>query len=119
MPTPDGYVNGYKFTAENGNYIFLPAAGYRDQEKYYVEGVAQPVPDYYQKDQWGHYWSSSVLNWHTESMLLHFEKGWDSEDYIYSASRHYGCSIRPVLVKKKNELESDQNQNGSNQGGGE
>ena len=117
MPTPDGYVNGYKFTAENGNYIFLPAAGYRDQEVYYEEGVAQPVPDYYQIGEWGHYWSSSVLDWHEESKLLHFEKGWDSEDYIYSASRHYGCSIRPVLVKKKNEPESDQNQNGSNQGG--
>lgn len=39
--------NGYKIIGPNGNYIFLPAAGYRRTSSYYV-------------GTWGSYWSSSL-----------------------------------------------------------
>ena len=115
MPTPDGYVNGYKFTGPNGNYIFLPAAGYRDSDVYVDSlGVVQPVPEggFYRVNEWGHYWNSTPLpqqaSWTWWSArALYFDKGWASEGYIYTASRHYGCSIRPVLKKKADEIEHD------------
>lgn len=112
MPTPDGYVNGYKFTGPNGNYIFLPAAGYRDGDVYTDSlGVVQPVPEggFYRVNEWGHYWNSTPLPQPDEwtwwsAQALYFDKGWASQNYIYTASRHYGCSIRPVLKKKANEI---------------
>ena len=94
--TPNGYVNGYMFTGPNGNHIFLPAAGWRDSETY--NGV---VEDIYKANIIGHYWHSSVLNYNG-SGVLHLESGWSTVDYY--ASRHYGCTIRPVMVKKADEI---------------
>ncbi|MBR5147559.1 MAG: hypothetical protein IKW54_08045 [Bacteroidales bacterium] len=109
------YVNGYKFTGPNGNYIFLPAAGYRDSDAYADSlGVVKPAPEggYRSVGQWGHYWNSTPLpqqeSWTLWSaQALYFDKGWASHNYIYTANRFYGCSIRPVLKKKAYEIEHD------------
>ena len=110
MKTSHG-TNGYLVTGPNGNYIFLPAAGYLDGEY-----GGQQSGNYI-----GHYWSSTPPEWTGEAPALHFEKyytlyPWYSEFYL-------GCSIRPVLAKTRYELEQDQNQNenenGSDQGGEE
>ena len=98
-------TNGYMFTGPNGNYIFMPAAGYRDNE---YQG--HQAGNYY-----GHYWSSSPAAWAAEAKLFHFDKGYTLCPWY--ARCYYGCTIRPVLVKKRDDLENGQNQNGSNQGG--
>lgn len=106
IPTPGGEsVNGYLFTGPNGNHIFLPAAGYRDHEAYQDTVTGEyNVRDYYGLNYIGHYWSSTPAeNWNTGAHLLHIEKGYTSSNY--SAYRYYGCSVRPVLVKKANEIE--------------
>ncbi|MBR4155342.1 MAG: hypothetical protein IKU01_01380 [Bacteroidales bacterium] len=95
MKTSHG-TNGYLVTGPNGNYIFLPAAGYRDGEY----GTGEQAGNYF-----GHYWSSTPAEWHGESILLHFEKAYSLSPYY--ALRYYGCSIRPVLVKKADEMDHD------------
>lgn len=94
MKTSHG-TNGYLITGPNGSYIFLPAAGYRDGE----------YGDYQAGNYFGHYWSSTPAEWHGESILLHFEKAYSLTPYY--ALRYYGCSIRPVLVKKAHELDNN------------
>ena len=86
-------TNGYLITGPNGSYIFLPAAGYRDGEH----------GDHQAGNYFGHYWSSTPAEWHGESILLHFEKSYSLSPYY--ALRYYGCSIRPVLVKKAHEID--------------
>ena len=78
-----GGVNGRLFTASNGNSLFLPAAGYRDNSNlYYVGG-------------YGNYWSSSLF---TEGSYGAWNLYFDSE--IYSSGcgnyRCSGLSVRPV-----------------------
>ena len=81
--TTQNGVKGYKVTSKtNGNSIFLPAAGYRDDSSLSEAG------------SYGYYWSSSL--------------GTDSPDYaryVYFSSssvdwndnyRYYGQSVRPV-----------------------
>ena len=94
MKTSHG-TNGYMVTGPNGNYIYLPAAGYRDGE----------YGDHQSGNYVGHYWSSTPPDWTGEAPALHFEKyytlcPWYSERYL-------GCSIRPVLVKKADEVDHD------------
>ena len=94
MKTSHG-TNGYMVTGPNGNYIYLPAAGYRDGEH----------GDHQSGNYVGHYWSSTPPDWTGEAPTLHFEKyytlcPWYSERYL-------GCSIRPVLVKKAHEIDHD------------
>ena len=115
--TPNGFVLGYMFTSTiNGNHIFLPAAGYCDGEQYYdeVTGEPNPIPEggLYRINEYGHYLSSTPCSgWNAGAELLHFEirqDGESSKGYVsadYSAYRYYGCSVRPVLVKKANEIE--------------
>lgn len=115
--TPNGFVLGYMFTSTiNGNHIFLPAAGYCDGEQYYdeVTGEPNPIPEggLYRINEYGHYLSSTPCSgWNAGAELLHFEIRQDGESYKgyvsadYSAYRYYGCSVRPVLVKKANEIE--------------
>jgi len=71
-------MEGYKVTGPNGNYIFLPSAGYNDGRR----------------NGGGRYWSSSlgVIESRTSS-CLDIAK---SEVYGYDGNRHYGYSIRPV-----------------------
>lgn len=78
-------VNGYKFTAKNGKWLFLPAAGcsYGSYDYYLnYEGVS------------GYYCSSS-LNSHNPpyTSSLYFSSGCI---YVDDLSRYYGCSVRAV-----------------------
>jgi hypothetical protein len=82
--TTQNGVNGYKVTSNsNGNYIFLPAAGYRDLGSLYGTG------DY------GYYWSSSAYgpNYSTTALYLYFYSTWKDRKNDYKAA---GRSVRPV-----------------------
>lgn len=75
-------VNGEKFTGPNGNSIFLPASGFREEYELIREGT------------FGDYWSSTPnLKNPSEVYLLYF----NSENCIaYDNYRHAGLPIRPV-----------------------
>ena len=82
--TTQNGVNGHKVTSNsNGNYIFLPAAGYRDLGSLYGAG------DY------GYYWSSSAYgpNYSTTALYLYFYSTWKDRKNDYKAA---GRSVRPV-----------------------
>lgn len=74
-------VNGGKFTATNGNSIFLPAAG-----RWYNGSQASV-------DSYGYYWSSTPYN-SDNAYYLDFNNG-SKNVYYYGYKR--GCSIRPVI----------------------
>lgn len=83
-----GGVNGQLFTAANGNSLFLPAAGYRnDGSLYYVGGI-------------GDYWSSSLYtSYPYRAWNLYFDSG----NYSMSNnSRCYGRSVRAVRSARQN-----------------
>lgn len=75
-------VKGYKVTGPNGNFIFLPAAGYRfDSRSYFVVST-------------GDYWSSSLLSGDSNyAYRLYFNS--DFVDW-YSNDRSNGRSVRAV-----------------------
>ena len=80
-------VKGRKFTAKNGsgNFIFLPASGYR------YGGSLFDVGSY------GDYWSSSLYESNpADAYYLYFYSGYADWDY---GTRLYGLSVRPVAVK--------------------
>ena len=80
--TWDQQNGGYKVSASNGNYIFLPAAGYR----YGTSSVS--VGSY------GYYWSSQVYSSYVYSAWdMYFSS---SDHYPGSDYRYYGFSVRPV-----------------------
>lgn len=80
--TINGVIGG-KFTAQNGNYIFIPAAG-----SYYY-GEPNGADDY------GLVWSSTPTNVSGYSYSLTvFENG---NDVYYDTSIDSGYSIRPVI----------------------
>lgn len=57
--------NGYLFTADNGNSIFLPAAGNREGDLYYWD-----------ENRYGYYWSSDVYEQKREDAWgLYFHRG--------------------------------------------
>ena len=78
-------INGFKLIGPNGNSIFLPAAGFRENtSSYYCNNI-------------GYYWGGTPYNGnggnkYDYSCSLIFE------NYIYipDFSRFCGCSIRPV-----------------------
>lgn len=73
---------GFDITGANGNFIFLPAAGYRSDDSVYYDGSS------------GNYWSSSV---YTE--YLAFYVLFDSDDLkpqYYFSSHCRGFSVRLV-----------------------
>ena len=81
--TTQNGVKGYKVTSKrNGNSIFLPAAGYRDDSSLYGAGSL------------GFYWSSSL---YTDYPLLAWYLYFNSRfvDWYYNL-RCYGQSVRPV-----------------------
>jgi uncharacterized protein (TIGR02145 family) len=80
--TQDG-VNGILFTAQNGNSIFLPAAG-----AYSQSGLN------YESDQ-GMYWSSNLVTDFVSSLAWCFRFMTDDYAMIYG-QRQYGYPIRPV-----------------------
>ncbi len=67
----------------NGNSIFLPAAGYRNDDVLYDAG-------YY-----GYYWSSSLYSGSSDcAWYLNFNSDYVDDDYF---DRYHGLSVRPVL----------------------
>ena len=90
--TTQNGVYGRKFTASNGNSLFLPAAGYRTGSSLYNDG------------ELGHYWSSSLLN--SPSSPGYPKLAWGIyfiSDYCYKCTyRYYGLSVRAVLPASKN-----------------
>lgn len=77
-----GNHNGYKVIGPNGNYIFLPAAGYRYGSSLYDAGEE------------GYYLTSSPEEGNSYSAYMLFFNG--SVHKIASTSRCYGQSVRPV-----------------------
>ena len=75
-------VNGYRVTGPNGNSIFLPAAGYRDETGVFYRGSH------------GHYRSSSLNNSNFASGFSFGFSDYNIEEYI--GNRHFGLSVRPV-----------------------
>ena len=79
-------VNGYKFTASNGNYIFIPAAGA------YLNGSVDNVGNY------GDVWSSSLNTSHPcNAWGLHFSADKCNIDYN---ARNYSLPVRGVMGKR-------------------
>ena len=80
--TTQNGVNGYKVVGKNGNFIFLPAAGY----VYYSSlGVA---------GSYGLYWSSSLNTSNPYyAYSVRFYSSYVSRNY---GNRYYGQSVRPV-----------------------
>lgn len=83
--TTQNGVKGYKVTGPNGNYIFIPAAGYRNGGSLLYAGRN------------GIYWSSTPYGSNSDNddaCNLNF----DSVNLGMSSSkRYYGRSVRPVL----------------------
>ena len=89
-------VNGYKLTASNGNYIFLPATGYGDGRSLSYEGSD------------GNVWSSSLYSVEANfAFYCDFDSPWLNPDN--SDTRYYGFSVRGVYVdneiKNKKDME--------------
>ena len=82
--TTQNGVNGYKVTSKvNSNYIFLPAAGYRDGSSLEIAGGV------------GKYWSSTPYeNLPNRANILSFNR-FDPE--MSFNNRYYGHSVRPVI----------------------
>ena len=81
--TTQNGVNGMLVTSFNGNRIFLPAAGYRDDAGLYADGSD------------GYYWSSSLNESYSNSArCVNFDSGGVDRD---NGGRFYGQSVRPVL----------------------
>ncbi len=75
-------VNGRKFTASNGNSLFLPAAGRRYGSELYYAG------------SYGFYWSSSLYeSWPIFACGFYFDEG---DQVMYRYYRHGGFSVRAV-----------------------
>lgn len=86
---------GCKFTGENGNYIFLPAAGYREFDfvAYVNELTGEPI---------GKYWSKTVYDHKpANAVALSLEKKSGSNAIVEKQfiSRSTGLNIRPVYDK--------------------
>lgn len=73
-------INGRKFTASNGNYIFFPAAGYVNGGSLNIMGSG------------GGYWSRS-FNSSSNAWVLFFHS---SGRGVYTYDRYFGFSVRPV-----------------------
>ncbi len=73
-------ITGSKYTAPNGNSIFMPAGGY------YFDS-------YYYKNYGNLYWSSSLGDPDEYAYTFYGEK-------IDNTKRYYGCLVRPVRSKK-------------------
>ena len=86
--TTQNGVYGKKFTASNGNSLFLPAAGFRIDGSLYDAGSH------------GYYWSSSL---YTDYPGYAWNIYFDSDEcYMGSDKRYYGRSVRAVLPASKN-----------------
>lgn len=77
-------VNGYKVTGSNGNWIFFPAAGFRDSTIHYFDG------------SYGDYWSSTPRpSQPSQAYNLSFSNNYINS-YLGSNYRYCGMCVRPV-----------------------
>ena len=75
-------VNGFKFIGSNGNYIFIPAAGYCGDGSVYNVGYG------------GYVWSSSLDTSNPgNAWYLYF---YSDNCSMYNDNRSYGWSVRGV-----------------------
>ena len=86
--TQQNGVNGILLTADNGNSLFLPAAGFRDLGGLYAAGSC------------GYYCTPS-LNTGNPRYAWCFGFGSDDYDMLYGY-RHIGWSVRPVCSSRQN-----------------
>lgn len=80
--TEQNGMNGYKVTGSNGNWIFLPAAGYREEDE--TLGVGKNA----------NYWSKTLDKTNSSNAYYVFFN--PSYPFWYNYSRYYGQSIRAV-----------------------
>lgn len=80
--TTQNYVDGYKVTGSNGNWIFLPAAGYRYGTDLSIGGSN------------AYYWSSTPFDDLGIAYGLYFHSSNIYPDY--GSNRCNGQSVRPV-----------------------
>ena len=86
--TTQNGVSGRLFTAANGNSLFLPAAGYRDNSSLYNAGSD------------GFYWSSSL---DTDHPFHAGDFAFKSDGCnMYGNTRFYGFAVRPVCSSGQN-----------------
>ncbi len=98
-------VAGRIVTGTNGNSIFLPAAGYRDDSLLYLGG------------SYGYYWSSSLCESRPyRAYYLYFYS--DFYDWSYE-SRYIGQSVRPVQSPVKHTITVTASEGGTAMGSGE
>lgn len=77
-------VAGFKVTSTNGNVLFFPATGYRDETSLKTAG------------SYGSYWSSSLYtSYANRARVLFFSSSDHSTNYDYGYRRN-GRSVRPV-----------------------
>ena len=85
-PEDDGGIkglNGMVFDGQNGNQLFIPAAGYYNSNNMQIVGYGCNV------------WTSSlVLGTPSEAYCLYFNL---NNIIVYSYNRCSGCSVRPVV----------------------
>ena len=83
-------INGYKVVAQNGNSIFLPAAGYQ------LNDAAIQI------DSYGYYWSNELNRYFSEyAQIISFD---NTNISNYYEGRFCGLSVRPVLVYEEDKI---------------
>lgn len=95
-------VKGRTFTASNGNSIFLPATGSKEQTEFY-SGVGQ----YWTSSlgtSGGHSTNASHMEFNRTEFVLF-------EGELYGTLRYYGLSVRPVITKNQNDETASQYMN--------
>ncbi len=86
--TTQNGVNGRLFTASNGNSLFLPAAGYLDEDSLKDVG------------SWSYHWSSSLnMKYSVNARGFHFSSNYSNTG---SAARYYGRPVRAVRSGSQN-----------------
>ena len=81
--SPEHLDNGFKFT-NNGQTLFLPAAGYVDNTQFDAVGSH------------GYYWSGTAF-WSSDAYYLFFTNGVvDAQNFVWD--RYSGYSVRPVRL---------------------
>ena len=80
--TQQNGVNGYLFTASNGNSLFLPAAGYRWNDELFLAGYD------------GTYWSSSLSTDYPSNAWYFLFSSYG--EGVFDESRYDGRSVRAV-----------------------
>lgn len=88
--TTQNSITGYKITGPNGKTIFLPAAGYRENE------------DIYGRNSSGYYWTSSIYSSYTQAYAYQFNSS-SSSRKIGNNVRCYGFAVRPVYEMPESE----------------